>query len=50
MKRIEKDRLRVENLPDLATGVALSSAAGRQEVGGMVCLGIAAGVVTFFAT
>jgi hypothetical protein len=49
MKRIGKDRLRIDNLPGLSTSVALSSAAGRREVGGMVCLALAGSVVTYFA-
>jgi hypothetical protein len=49
MKRIDKDYQRVASLPDLATSVALSNAAGRREVGGLICLGLAGTVVTYFA-
>ena len=37
-------RLDVEELPELETKVAISGSAKQQEVGGGVCLGIAAGI------
>ena len=42
-------RFEVEDLPELATEVALSGSVKRQEVGGVVCLGIAAGIATYVA-
>lgn len=38
-------RIEVEELPELETEVAVSGSVKQQEVGGMVCLGIAVGVV-----
>jgi len=36
-----------ENLPEIATSVALSTSHKRQEVGGVVCLGVAATVAVY---
>ena len=37
-------RIAVEELPELETEVALSGSAKQQEVGGIMCLGVAAGI------
>ena len=42
-------RLDVEQLPELATEVAISGSAKQQEVGGPYCLGVAAGVAIWFS-
>lgn len=42
-------RLDVEMLPELATEVAISGSAKQQEVGGGLCLGIAAGIALYWA-
>jgi hypothetical protein len=42
-------RLDVAELPELATEVALSGAVKQQEVGGIVCLGVAAGIALYAA-
>jgi hypothetical protein len=44
---MEKIRLTVEDLPDLDTEVAISGSVKQQEVGGTICLGIAAGVAIY---
>lgn len=49
MKNNNKIRLDVEQLPELATEVAISGSAKQQEVGGGLCLGIAAGVALYWA-
>lgn len=41
---MDKIRIMVEELPELETEVAISGSVKQQEVGGVVCLGIAAGV------
>ncbi len=43
----EPIRLDVAELPELATAVAVSGTVKQQEVGGGVCLGIAAGVAIY---
>ena len=43
----EKIRLEVEELPELETEVAISGSCKQQEVGGIVCLGIAAGIAVY---
>ena len=45
----EKLRLEVEELPELDTEVAISGCARQQEVGGGLCLGVAAGIALYFA-
>ena len=45
----EKIRLEVEQLPELATEVAISGSAKQQEVGGAVCLSVAAGIAVYIA-
>jgi len=42
-------RFEVEDLPELATEVALSGSVRQQEVGGGVCLGVAAGIAIYLA-
>lgn len=44
---MDKIRIAVEELPELETEVAVSSAVKQQEVGGLVCLGVAAGMVIY---
>lgn len=41
---MDKIEFKVEELPELETEVALSGSSKQQEVGGGVCLGIAAGI------
>lgn len=42
---MEKIRLDVDELPELATQVAIAGTSKQQEVGGLVCLGVLAGIV-----
>jgi hypothetical protein len=42
-------RIEVDELPELETAVAISGSCQQQEVGGMVCLGIAAGLAILVA-
>ena len=42
-------RLDVDELPELETEVAISGSCSQQEVGGIVCLGIASGVAIYIA-
>lgn len=44
---MEKIRLKVEELPELETAVAISGSVRQQEVGGTLCLGVVAGVVFY---
>lgn len=46
-KPYEPIRLDVEELPELATEVAISGAVKQQEVGGAACLTIAAGIAIY---
>lgn len=46
---MEKIRFDVETLPELDTEVALAGSAKQQEVGGMCCLGVAAGIALYMA-
>ena len=46
----ETVRLDVEKLPELETEVAISGSAKQQEVGGGVCLSIAAGIALYIGT
>ena len=48
-KKFETVRLEVEELPELKTGVAISGSTHRQEVGGIACLGVAAGIAIYIA-
>lgn len=45
----EPIRLEVEDLPELETQVAISGSCKQQEVGGAICLGIAAGIAVYIA-
>lgn len=47
---MDKIHLTVEELPELETEVAISGSAKQQEVGGAVCIGIAAGVALYLGT
>jgi hypothetical protein len=46
---MEKIRLDVEDLPELDTEVAISGSSKQQEVGGGVCLGLAAGIAIYLS-
>lgn len=48
-KNLDTVRFEVEGLPELTTEVALSGSVRQQEVGGGVCLGIAAGIAIYVA-
>ena len=43
----EQIRLKVEDLPELETEVAISGSCKQQEVGGILCLGLAAGIAIY---
>lgn len=47
---MDKVRFSVEELPELETEVAISGSVKQQEVGGGVCLGIAAGIALYLGT
>jgi len=47
---MDKVRITVEELPELETEVAISGSVRQQEVGGGVCLGIAAGIALYLGT
>jgi len=47
---MEKFRLTVEDLPELETEVAISGSVKQQEVGGGLCLGVAAGIALYLGT
>jgi hypothetical protein len=47
---MEKIRFTVEDLPELDTEVAIAGSVKQQEVGGGVCLGIAAGIALYLGT
>jgi hypothetical protein len=46
----EKIRLEVEELPELETEVAISGSCKQQEVGGLICLGVAAGLAIYMTS
>lgn len=46
---MDKFQYDVDALPELATEVAVAGSAKQQEVGGMVCLGVATGIAIYFA-
>jgi hypothetical protein len=46
---MDKIRLMVEELPELETEVAITGSVKQQEVGGGVCMGIAAGIAIYMA-
>ncbi len=43
-------RMNVDTLPELDTEVAISGSTRQQEVGGGICLGIAAGIAVYIGT
>ena len=43
----DKIRLKVEELPELETEVAISGSSKQQEVGGVLCLGVACGIAVY---
>jgi len=45
---MEKIRLKVEELPELETPVAVSGSVRQQEVGGGFCLSVAAGIAIYY--
>lgn len=45
MERVSFD---TRQLPELETEVAISGSQKQQEVGGVVCLGVAAGIAVYF--
>jgi hypothetical protein len=47
---MDKIRITVEELPELETEVAISGSVKQQEVGGMLCLGVAAGIAVVLGT
>jgi len=47
---MDKFRMTVEELPELETEVAISGSVKQQEVGGIVCLGIATGIAVYLGT
>ena len=42
-------RMKVEELPELDTEVAISGSVKQQEVGGGICLGVAAGLAVWMS-
>jgi hypothetical protein len=44
---MEKIKLEVEELPELDTDVAISGSVRQQEVGGSLCLTLAAGIAIY---
>ncbi len=47
---MDKIRMLVEELPELETEVGISGSVKQQEVGAMICLGIAAGIALYLGT
>jgi len=47
---MDKFRITVEELPELETEVGIAGSVKQQEVTGMVCLGIAAGIAVYMGT
>ena len=47
---MDKIRMAVEELPELRTEVAISGSVKQQEVGGLICLGVAAGIAVYMGT
>ena len=47
---MDKIRMTVEELPELDTEVAISGSVKQQEVGGGLCLGVAAGIAVYLST
>jgi hypothetical protein len=46
---MDKIRMSVEDLPELDTEVAISGSVKQQEVGGGICLTVAAGIAIYAA-
>jgi hypothetical protein len=46
-QKMDKIRIAVEELPELETEVAISGSVKQQEVGGGICLGVAAGIAIY---
>jgi len=46
---MDKIHFKVEELPELETEVAISGAVKQQEVGGGICLSVAAGIAVYVA-
>ena len=46
---MENRHFEVEDLPELATEVAVAGSAKQQEVGGMICLSVATGIAIYVA-
>lgn len=44
---MDKIRITVEELPELETEVAVPGSVKQQEVGGFLCLGVAAGIALY---
>ena len=49
MRPLNGVTLEAEDLPGLETEVAIAGSAQQQEVGGAICLGIAAGIAIYVA-
>ena len=47
---MDKFRMSVEELPELDTAVAISGSVKQQEVGGAICLAMAAGIAVYLGT
>jgi len=47
---MDKFRMSVEDLPELDTAVAISGSVKQQEVGGVICLGVAAGIAVYLGS
>jgi hypothetical protein len=47
---MDKIRMNVEELPELDTEVAISGSVKQQEVGGGICLTVAAGIAIYLGT
>jgi hypothetical protein len=47
---MDKIRISVEELPELETEVSISGSVKQQEVGGVICLGVAAGIAIYMGT
>ena len=49
-KVVDKIRITVEELPELETAVAISGSVKQQEVGGLICLFVGAGIAIAVGT
>ena len=43
----EQVGFKIDDLPELETEVAISGSSKQQEVGGLICLGVAAGIAIY---